>query len=76
MLVDHLQRKNEKFKETGDSGHVYQNELHKTCFQHYMAYGDFKDLIRRTASDKYCMIKHLILLKIRNMMDMNVDLLQ
>ena len=24
----------------------------KTCFQHDMAFGDFKDLTRRTASDK------------------------
>ena len=41
-----------KFKETGDSRCIYQNELDKACFQHYMAYGDFKDLTRRTASDK------------------------
>ena len=42
----------QKFKETGDSRYVYQNELDKACFQHDMAYGDFKDLTRRTASDK------------------------
>ena len=41
-----------KFKETGDSRYIYQNELDKACFQHDMAYGDFKDLIRRSASDK------------------------
>ena len=29
-----------------------QNELDKACFQHDMAYGNFKDLARRTASDK------------------------
>ena len=29
-----------------------RNELDKVCFQHDMAYGDFKDLPRRTASDK------------------------
>ena len=28
----------QKFKETGDSGHIYQNELDKACFQHDMAY--------------------------------------
>ena len=38
-----------------------KNELNKVCFQHDMAYGDFKDLIRRTASykilrDKACNI--------------------
>ena len=41
-----------KFKETGDTGYIYKNELDKACFQHDMAYGDFKDLQRRTASDK------------------------
>ena len=41
-----------KFKETGDSRYIYQNELDKACFQHDMAYGDFKDLNRRTAADK------------------------
>ena len=29
-----------------------KNELDKACFQHDMAYGDFKDLAKRTASDK------------------------
>ena len=29
----------QKFKETGDSWYTYQNELHKACFQHDMAYG-------------------------------------
>ena len=33
-----------KFKETGESRYVYQNELDKACFQHVMVYGDFKDL--------------------------------
>ena len=46
------QRKTQKFKETGDSQYIYQNELHKACFQHDMPYGDFKDLTRRTGSDK------------------------
>ena len=42
----------QKFKETGDSRYIYQSELDKSCFQHDMAFGDFKDLARRTASDK------------------------
>ena len=42
----------QKFKETGDSQNIYQSELVKACFQHDMAYGDFKDLTRKTASDK------------------------
>ena len=41
-----------KFKETGDSRYIYQNELVKACFQHDMAYRDFKDLNRRTFADK------------------------
>ena len=53
--MDHLQKNKErihKFKQTGDSRYIYQNELDKACFQHDMAYGNFKDLTRRTPSDK------------------------
>ena len=42
----------QNFKETGDTSYILKNELDKACFQHDMAYGDFKDLKRRTASDK------------------------
>ena len=42
----------QKFKETGDTSYFYKNELDKACFQHDMAYGDFKDLAKRTTSDK------------------------
>ena len=65
-----------KFKETGDLRYTYQNELDKACFQHDMAYRDFKDLNRRTAADKILPEKYLMLLKIQNMVDINVDLLQ
>ena len=40
------------FKETGDTSYIYKNELDKACFQHDMTCGDFKDLKRRTFSDK------------------------
>ena len=41
-----------------------------------MAYGDFKDSARRTASDKVSIdIKPLVLLKILNMMNIKEDLL-
>ena len=40
-----------KFKETGDSRDI-QNELNKACFGHDIAYGYFKDLPRRTTSNK------------------------
>ena len=43
----------QKFKETGSTKYIYRNELDKACFQHDMAYGDFKDLARRTAADKF-----------------------
>ena len=42
----------QKFKETGDTNYIYKNELDKACFQHDIPYGDFKDLVRRTASNK------------------------
>ena len=42
----------QKFKETVDTSYIYKNELDKACFQHDMAYGDFKYLKRRTASHK------------------------
>ena len=46
------QRANKKFKETEDLRNIYQNELGKACFQHFMAYGDFRDLNRRIFADK------------------------
>ena len=41
-----------KFMETGNTDFIYRNELDKACFQHDMAYGKAKDLVRRTQSDK------------------------
>ena len=38
-----------KFNETGDIEYIYKNEFDKVCFQHHMAFGDFKELERRTA---------------------------
>ena len=43
----------EKLKHTGDLRYIYKNELDKACFQHHMAYGDFKDLTKRAVSDNY-----------------------
>ena len=42
----------QKFKETEYIKYIYKNELDRACFQHDMTYGDFKDLIKRTAADK------------------------
>ena len=40
-----------KFMQTGNTDFIYKNELDKACFQHDMAYGKAKDLVR-TQSDK------------------------
>ena len=77
----HLQKKKkkervQKFKKEGDSRYIYQNEPHKACFQHELAYGDFKDLTRRTASDKILREKAFNIAKNPNMMDINAGLLQ
>ena len=37
---------------TGNTDFIYKNELDKACFQHDMAYGKAKYLVRRTQSDK------------------------
>ena len=67
----------QKFKEPEDTSYICKNELDKACFQHYMTYGDFKDLKRRAASDNLLRdkIKHLILVKILNMIGIKEGLL-
>ena len=50
-LTKNKERTN-KFKETGDSRYIYQNELDKGYFQHDMAHADFEDLDRKTTADK------------------------
>ena len=51
MFADHLlETKNTKIQR--NRRFIYQKQLDKACFQNDMAYGDFKDLPRRTASDK------------------------
>ena len=42
----------EKFIQTGNTNFIYKNELDKACFQHDMAYGKTKDLVKRNRSDK------------------------
>ena len=46
------QKRIKKFNKAGDSRYIYQDELDQACFQHDIAYGDFKDLNRRAAADK------------------------
>ena len=38
--------------QTGDTIYIYKNELDEACLQHDMAYGTYKDLEKRTQSDK------------------------
>ena len=52
---------------------VYKNELNKACFQHDMAYGRSKDLIKRIQSDKVLKIKHFKLLIIQITMVIKED---
>ena len=42
----------QKFNETGDTSYIYKNKLDKTCFQHDIAYADFKDIARKAVPDK------------------------
>ena len=53
----------QKFNQTGDTSYIYKNELGKTCFQHDIVYGNFKDLKRRTFSDKILRDKALNIAK-------------
>ena len=53
----------QKFKEIGDTKYIYRNELDKACFQHDIAYGDFKYSARITASDKVLRVKELNIAK-------------
>ena len=41
-----------KFMQTGDTNYIYKNDLDKVCFQHGMVYVKYKDLTKRTQSDK------------------------
>ena len=40
------------FMQTGNTDFFYKNEVDKACFQHDMAYGKSKDLVKRTQSNK------------------------
>ena len=63
----------EKFMQTGNTDFIYKNELDKACFQHDMAYGKSKDLVKRAQSDKVLRKKHLKLQVIQNIMVIKED---
>ena len=77
--MDHLIKAKKEFKTlkgTGDLRYIYRNELDKACFQHDMAYGNFKDFAKRTASDKVLRDNaNIKLLKTQNAMEIKEVLL-
>ena len=42
----------QNFMQTGNTDFIYKNELGKACFQHNVTYGKYKDLNKKTQSDK------------------------
>ena len=42
----------QKLIQAGDTGYIYENDIDTACFQHDMPYGKYKDLTKRTESDK------------------------
>ena len=66
----------QKFKETGDSRFIYQSKLDKACFNMTWLMENLKIKLEEQLLIKYCVIKHLVLLKIQNMMDIKRVLLQ
>ena len=54
--------------QTGNINFIYKNEVDKACFQHDMAYGKIKDLVKRTRSGKVLKDKAFKLLVIQNIM--------
>ena len=74
-LLTKNKKRIQKFKETEDSRYIHRNELDKPCFQHDMAYGEFKELARRTASDNVLRDQSFNIAKNPNMMDIKEVLL-
>ena len=69
----------EKFMQEGNTDFIYRNELDKAYFQHDMAYGNSRELAKRTQSDKVLklqfesFVKHLKLPVIQKMMVIKED---
>ena len=61
--------------QTGNTNYIYRNDLDKACFQHNMACGKYKDLTKRTQSDKVLRNKafEIAINPIQNMMDIKED---
>ena len=59
--------------QTGNINYIYKNDLNKACFQHDMAYGKYKDLNKRTKSDKVLGDEAFKLQVIQNMKEIKED---
>ena len=72
-------QKLKKFIQEGNRDFIYRNELGKACFQHDTAYGNSRELAKRTQSDKVLkrqfesFVKHLKLSVIQKMMVIKED---
>ena len=64
----------QKFKQTGDSRYIYRNELDKACFQHDIAYGDFKDLAKRTAADKVLWLINFLIKRLKVVVSLSLQI--
>ena len=56
----------QEFKETGDSGYIYQDQQDKACFKHDMASVGFKDLPKEIIEEKILCDKAFIFGKMPN----------
>ena len=63
----------EKFMQTGNTDFIYKNEPDKACFQHDMAYGKSRDLVKRTQSDKVLRDKALKVASDSKIQNMNYE---
>ena len=57
------------FQETGDSRYIYLNQLHRACFQRVWLMDLLKNHLNEKLLIKSYVIKHLISIKMQNMMD-------
>ena len=60
----------QKFMETGNAVYIHKNDFDKACFQHDMTYDKYKDLTKRTQSDKVLRDKAFKIMKTRGLVSM------
>ena len=57
----------------GDTNYIYKNDLDKACFQHDMAHGKYKDVTKKTQSDKFLRDKAFEIASNPNTMNIKED---